>query len=300
MGRDEKPIHDAATVVVVRDEGDPFQIFMLRRHGGHEFMANAWVFPGGRLDEADCSPQIAEFIPDLDPGEAARKLGGDLDGQVALGLHVAALRETFEEAGLLLARRADSGDPLVFGDPELREHFDELRGAVDSADLTMFELCRREGLLLEAEGLAYLAHWITPDFESRRYDTRFFAALAPAGQVASCDDGETTQGAWTSPQGAIERYRAEEILLAPPTLRILEELSAFSSPDELFDNLRRRDIPPTILPHPHPLESGEIALLLPGDPEYPTGDPKLAAATPIEEGVTRIVRRGDQWFSVFD
>lgn len=293
-------IEDAATVVLVRPQGDPFQVFMLRRHRGHEFMANAWVFPGGRVDDRDRRFETADRIEGFDTTKAIRRLGGNVDASTALGIYVAALRETFEEAGLLLAHRRGDDEPVDLRGDEPRRHFASLRASIDDDSLTMAELCRREDLVLDATNLVYFAHWITPDFERRRYDTRFFLAPAPVHQQPSHDDGETTHDAWWTPNDAIARYRDGDILLAPPTLRILEQLADFDSIDDATEQLQCRGTPPTILPHPHPLESGDLALLLPGDPKYPSNDPKLAAAEPIENGVTRLIRRGDQWYSVHE
>lgn len=291
-------LKDAATIVVLREGEAPFEVFMLRRHHGHAFMANAWVFPGGKLDARDKEVVLKGQLSGLDADEAARRMGGKVDGETALGLYVAALRETFEESGLLLARRRGDDEVLSFEDPQTRRHFDELRRAVDEAEMGMGELCRGEDLVLCAEELIFFAHWITPHFESRRYDTRFFVAHAPSRQRPSHDERESTNSAWWTPEEAIERYRREEILLAPPTLRILEELAAYSSVEEAMDSLRKRPCPPTILPHLHEESSGEeMVLLLPGDPEFPAHDPRLSMAEPVVQAVTRMVCRQGQWYS---
>ena len=262
-----KKIHLAATVVLLRITDEPLQVFLLRRHGGHEFMANRWVFPGGRLDDAD----------------------GDL--------RITALRETFEESGLLLARRPDEDHYLDLRDPRLADQFQALRHQVDQGALTLPQLLHQQNLEPAVEDLHFFAHWITPDFESRRYDTRFFAARAPAHQAATHDDGETTQGQWWTPTDAINAYRDGQILLAPPTLRVLEELAQITTPKAFFDDLQQRPAPPTILPHPLQLESGEVALALPGDPDYPDEHAELDHIEPVRDGVTRMILRDGQWFS---
>lgn len=294
----DKEIRDASTVVLLRDRTDDFEVLMMRRHKGHEFMANAWVFPGGRIDDRDLAVENEKFFADFDRFEAARRLGGDIDERRALALYVAALRETFEEAGILLATRHDEQDGLTFDDGEVRRRFQGYRDAVDGGVLGLVEVCRREKLELCAAELVYFAHWITPDFESRRYNTRFFAAMAPPGQEPSHDRGEMTELAWWTPGEAIESYRNSEIFLAPPTLRILEELSDYDSTRSLLGDLAKRGVPPAILPHLSSTTSGEVLLVLPGDPEYPDEDPAYAMATPIRHGVTRIVRRDGQWHSV--
>ena len=276
-------LRNAATVVLLRPAEDSFEVFMLRRHRGHDFMAKVWVFPGGALDERDLVPEIEEVIDDGD--------------YTALGLRVAAIRETFEESGLLLAHRRGQDTTIALDDEDLAKQIETLRQGVDGGEIGMVEVCECENLVLDVDSLGYLAHWITPHFESRRYDTHFFVAPAPPKQLASHDDAETTNSAWWSPQEALAKYRNEEILLAPPTIRVLEELTDFSSLSELLNDLDRRPAPPAILPHAVGLDSDELVLLLPGDPDYPADDPRLADATPIKSGITRMVRRDGQWWS---
>lgn len=290
-------LRDAATVIILRPTPDSFEVFMLRRHGGHEFMANAWVFPGGALDGRDLAPQIPAVTSGLDPENAARWLGVD-DNKTALGLCVAAIRETFEESGLLLAHRSGDSAPLALDDPEVAGRINTLRRKVDDYEFGMVEVCRRENLVLDIGCLGYMAHWITPHFETRRYDTYFFVAPVPPKQIARHDDGETTHSAWWSPTTALSNYRDRQILLAPPTIRILEELQGFSSIPELMNDLDSRSTPPAILPHPVGLDSDEMTLLLPGDPDYPANDAQLSDASPVASGITRMVRRDGQWFSI--
>ncbi len=242
---------DAASVVLLRDHRDPFQVYMLHRHRGHKFMADVWVFPGGKVDDAD------------------RR--GDAD---TTGLRVAAVRETFEEARILLARNtAQRLDDLA-----------ELRHRLNAGEVTFRQLLENHQLEPAVDDLVFFAHWITPEFESHRYDTRFFAVEAPPDQTARHDDGETTGGAWLTPRQAIEHYRNEEIELAPPTLRILERLDEFNGVDEALHRLRAEGTPTTIEPRLDE-EASEPTLILHDDPDAAPG------------GVTRMVLRDGQWFS---
>lgn len=285
-------LRDAATVVLLRPRDETFEILFLRRHHGHDFMANAWVFPGGSLD-ADDRPSASASLPvDLGADEAARRLG-DSDPERALGLFITAIRETFEESGFLLARRTDKHTLLSSTGDSSDPPFDAWRRLIDSGDLTIAGLARRHDLILQADPLLYLAHWITPEFESKRFDTRFFITTAPADQQPSHDDGETTESAWWTPTEAIERYRDDEIFLAPPTLRILSDLQAFSTVDDALASIGARDHPPTILPRLATDATDEPTLLLPGDPDYPD-----EVDEPVHRSSTRMVRRGGQWFSV--
>jgi hypothetical protein len=167
---------------------------------------------------------------------------------------------------------------------------------LQQGQLSLSALAEREDLVLRMDQIGYFAHWITPYFEHRRFDTRFFVAVAPAQQRPLHDALETTDGLWIRPQEAIDRYRAGALVLAPPTLRTLEQLAAFTDVDSLlaFAHTHR---PPAILPHL--AEGDEIALLLPGDQAFPAGDPLYARATAVHDGCTRMVMRDGYWYSVF-
>lgn len=279
------PIRDAATVLLLRDRpGGSFEVFMVRRTGKAAFMANAMVFPGGRLDEADCDDGLAARCA-LNRADAAARLGMD-DGARALGLLVAAVRETFEEAGVLLARRAD-GRPLDFDDPGEAARFARHRDALNAGTVTLAEIAATEDLTLAVDALAFHAHWITPEIERRRYDTRFLVTRAPAGQRPLHEGNEATDSAWLSPAEALEGYEAGRLQLAPPTLRVLLELAAL--PDTEAALRARADDPPRpILPVAH-FEDGRLSLLLPGDEHYPPGGPAGAR--------NRIVAADGRWLS---
>jgi 8-oxo-dGTP pyrophosphatase MutT (NUDIX family) len=182
----------------------------------------------------------------------------DVPAEVAIAHHVAAVRELFEEAGVLLAR------PLTPASVE--------RLAADRRDLlegrtTFADMIRREHLHLELEELAYFAHWVTPEIEIRRFDTRFFIARAPEGQTPIHDEGETTHSEWVVPAAAIERSRAGLISLPPPTWTTLQMLAKFDSIDAVFDWARRKPIPRV---QPRFEKRGDQTLLFyPGDPTYP-------------------------------
>jgi 8-oxo-dGTP pyrophosphatase MutT (NUDIX family) len=257
---------DAATVVLLRDEAEGFSVFMVRRHQKSGFMAGAYVFPGGTLDEADRDPRLLAKTSGRSAEEAARVLGEE-DAQRALGLHVAALRETFEEAGVLLAD-ALGGIALA----PLRER---LHGG--EAFSTLLE---ELGVSLRADALTPWARWITPAVERRRYDARFFIARAPESQEAAHDRIEVTAGEWLTPAGALARWEAGEIQLPPPTLRTLEQLRAYDTIDAVLTEARART-PRVVMPVFR--QMGDVwALILPGDPEHPESERAI-------EGPTRFV-----------
>ena len=243
----------ASTVVLLR-QAHPFDVFLVRRSDSIAFMGGAHVFPGGRVDAED-------HIEDIDAlGEgmtAAIARMSDVSAGVAVAHHVAALRELFEEAGVLLAR------PLATPPARLAEYRrDLLAGTTAFADII-----RRERLRLALDELAYFAHWVTPEIETRRFDTRFFLARAPDGQTPVHDDGETSHSEWLAPLAAIERSRDGRISLPPPTWTTLSMLAKFDSLDAVFDWARRKPIPRV---QPRFEKRGDQTLLFyPGDPMYP-------------------------------
>jgi 8-oxo-dGTP pyrophosphatase MutT (NUDIX family) len=209
----------AATVVVLRDSRHRagFEVLMVRRNDTVAFMAGAYVFPGGRLDDADLAHAQAVRSTTAGPSRFP-----ELTPEGEWSYRLAAARELQEEAGVRL----------------------------DPADLVPF------------------AHWVTPESETRRYDTRFFLARMPPGQEAAHDQGETTELSWLRADEAISRGRGGEIMLPPPTWTTLKRLARFASADDVFDWARRTPIPtvqPTLV-----RDEQQTMLTLPGDPTFPT------------------------------
>jgi 8-oxo-dGTP pyrophosphatase MutT (NUDIX family) len=258
---------DSATVILTRDSNQgPFRILLMRRHRDQEFMGGAFVFPGGRLDSGDCDPALTSYAHGLTAAEARRRLQApDLPEEKALGLFFAALRETFEEAGVLLARDP-SGHLIDLAEGERAGRFAEYRLQLHQNTLSLRELAERERLRYALDLLVPYAHWITPEIESKRFSTRFFLARQPAEQLSSHDTIEMTKSKWIAPSAALEQQKAGQILLMPPTLKTLEELKEFESLEDLFQAARSREIH-TILPEPYRIENG-FGIRLPHDPEY--------------------------------
>jgi len=237
-------------------------------------MGGAHVFPGGRVDAADEIADVDAMVEGT-PRAISRML--DVPANVAIAQHVAALRELFEEAGVLLARplTAVSIDRLKADRREL------LDGRV-----TFPEVIRRERLRLAFDQLAYFAHWVTPEIEIRRFDTRFFIARAPEGQTPIHDEGETSDSEWLSPTAAIERCQAGLISLPPPTWTTLAMLARFTSVDEVFEWALRKPIPRV---QPRFEKRGTATLLFyPGDPMYP-------AVEGFDAAETRFVLENRRW-----
>ena len=188
-------IRPAATVLLLREQGSRLEVLMTRRAAGLAFMGSVWVFPGGRLEDADCGAAMAaRVLPEARDSCAAlmAKSGDPLDPAVSVGLHVAGCRETFEESGVLLARRRD-GSPC---DAALIERLKSHRAELAATGGAFLKLLLDEDLYLDIAPLVYWAHWITPPYENRRFDTRFFAIEVPAGQEASVDRTEASDHAW--------------------------------------------------------------------------------------------------------
>lgn len=255
---------EAATVVLVREAPGGLETFLVRRHKASGFMAGAFVFPGGKLDAEDMSAPMLARVPERERARYAERLestpGLELTPARALGLAIATVRELFEEAGVLLARRAGDG-AFVDGEAPSAWRKELLSGAVGFGALV-----EREGLELALDHLEYWDHWITPSAEPRRFDTRFFVARLPAGQVAEIDDKETTEARWLSPEGALAAHRREALFLPPPTERTLEGLLGLHSFEALVREAALRVVAP-ILPKLH-LEEGGATIIMPWDSDY--------------------------------
>jgi len=255
---------DAATIVVYR-RTPSIEIFMVKRHARSRFMANAMVFPGGRLEADDCHERWDSHV-DVSPSEAAQIMHQD-DPALARGLMVAAVRETFEEAGLLLTTSQGRISETQIAS------FAKARDQLNDGKRSFVDLVADLDIVLSLKALRFVAHWITPAIEKRRFDARFFAIEAPDGQLGAHDQRETTASAWLSPTDALNRYQEGTIELAPPTLRILLECAR--KPNWLAKTHHDRPMP--IQPQLHS-ENGCLHLLLPGDPKF---DPPGVAANRV-------------------
>lgn len=278
-----KPIRNASTLVLARETEGGFEVFLSKRTAKAAFMANVYVYPGGRVDDEDHNVAI--------PMTGLETCGTfeDTDDVELFRAHIVALlRECFEETGVLLARDAD-GSVVELHDEARLNSLAEKRAALNAGDTTFIEVLQAEGLTLDAVGIDYFAHWITPPFESRRYDTRFFFAVAPAGQEPVPDYSELVHGAWFSAQAALDAYRAGEIQLAPPTLCTLEDLAECQTLDDAL-TWAALEMPIPILPRLETIDD-TMHLLMPGDPLYPSDCPV--------PGPTRIVLRDGKFAREF-
>jgi 8-oxo-dGTP pyrophosphatase MutT (NUDIX family) len=255
----------AATLVLLRDRAaGPAEILMIQRHGKSKFAAGDYVFAGGKVEADDIPDDVERFVRGLSPEEASARLGGDLAPRKALGYWVGAIREAFEEVGILLAYDRDG--ELVRFTAANRERFEAHRTACQSANPAFFTMLRVEGLTLATDRLTYIAHWITPEEQPLRFDTRFFAAVAPA-QEPVVDGHEIVALRWMTPVEAMEAFRRNVITLRLPTIKNLELVrSGGTRADEILGALRDRAVP-TIRPRVLQVD-GKPVPVLPGDPRW--------------------------------
>jgi 8-oxo-dGTP pyrophosphatase MutT (NUDIX family) len=225
-----------------------------------------YVFPGGRLDGIDSGPAIEAMCDDLSDARASELLQIPHGG---LAYWVAAIRECFEEAGVLLARSVHTGHEIRFDEPVIETRFNAARQQIHDGTLDLIELCRAEGLRLMTDCIHYTAHWVTPVGESRRFDTRFFVARAPHAQEPLHDDSETIASLWVRPGHALQREQTGELLMLPPTIACLRFLEPHDSADAALAAAGTIGVPPRILPKVKRAEPGSrIEVVLPGEAGY--------------------------------
>ncbi len=271
--RDGVPPAPAATVVLVRDAVQGPEVLLVQRHRATAFMGGAFVFPGGRLDPADGDPGLLARVPGLDVALAEARLGEPALGITAAALFVAAIRETLEEAGVLLSSASSEAASVRSA----------LAGGASFGTVVV-----ERGLTLDASRLVPLSRWVTPAVERKRFDARFFLAKVDAGEVASPDAHETIASRWARPVDAVASHLASEIDLPPPTLRTLELLARHDSVDAMLAAAVATR-PPLVRPVFRDL-AGSWILALPGDVEHPE---KVA----VLPGTTRFVCRDARWYS---
>jgi 8-oxo-dGTP pyrophosphatase MutT (NUDIX family) len=280
---------DAATVMLLRPAGAAIadgadmadgadtsgggagvEVLMLRRVAAMKFAPGAYVFPGGAVDPADFGAEVGWRGPA--PAEFGARLGAP--AELARALVCAAVRETFEEAGVLLAGPPDGGG---LADPS-GPSWEADRAALSSGTVTLAELLSRRGLVLRADLLVPWARWITPEGELRRFDARFFAAALPARQRPTGHEAESDQITWRRPAEAIEAARAGQIRLLPPTATTLHDFAVVDADaasggdafrgDPVAEILGRRPAIEPIMPR-LALEDGEAWLHIPDEVGYP-------------------------------
>ena len=253
----------AATVLLVRDCGDELEVLMVKRSKRPPF-GNLYVFPGGKIDESDKDLNITNFCNGLNDEQASIKLGVNEGG---LSYWVACVRECFEEVGILLAKK-NNGQELDLNGAD-KHKFDNYRRMLLENKISLFEICKKENLSLNLNNIEPFSHWITPEIEIKRFDTRFFIAYIPAKQTERHDGNELTDSVWISPKKALDKSLNGEMPMIMPTISNLQQCLEFDSGQKLLEHqskLTNDDIP-SILPKFFKNE-GKWVGLLPGDEDY--------------------------------
>jgi len=241
MADDDIPIRPAATVMLLRDTAAGLEVFMLRRTNAAVFAGGMYVFPGGKVDPSD----------------------GDGDE----GFVVAAIRECYEECGVLLAVDPQ-GQMVDDGHPALAH-----REAVYDGSVDVRALAADHGLRLATDQLVWMSHWITPKGEAtRRFDTRFYVAASPVGQSSHHDDSETVASMWVRPADAIASFEAGELQLMPPTITNLRFLEQCATVADAMTAARAVGVPPVILPKLRRVDGRMVGIAMPGDADYDSLD----------------------------
>ena len=258
---------DAATVIILRDGPGGLEVFLVKRHGLSDVLGGAYVFPGGKLDDSDLLLAESAHL-DQDTGRLHAALAEPaLSPARARGLYVAALREAFEECGVLFAQ-----DALPQHSRLLAE---QIRGG-----LAFNQVLADLQLRLQTSALLPWSRWITPrmpSISSKRFDTRFFVAALPAHQVATHDDVETTHSVWLPPRTALQQYWDRSMELAPPQIMTLAHLSRFADVAGVLRAAQAR-APALIAPEPFD-DNGERVICYPGDPRHSVTDAAMPGPT---------------------
>jgi 8-oxo-dGTP pyrophosphatase MutT (NUDIX family) len=241
----------AATVVILRDGSDGIEVFMVVRHHEIDFASGALVFPGGKVDDADADLAWEQLAPSsASPAERP--------------FLVASARETFEEAGLMLARRG--GSPDLLGAEAAQRLVETYRARLIAGNASFLDLVRTENLRLAADLMVPFAHWITPESQPKRFDTRFLLVSAPVGQLGAHDGAESVEGFWISPKQALQDAKAGTRTLLFPTHMNLLKLSSYANVAEAVAATRNRTIFP-VMPRAERTATGRI-LRIPAEAGY--------------------------------
>lgn len=235
---DPAPIQPASTILLLRDGPAGLEVFMVVRHHQIDFASGALVFPGGKVDPGDHSD------------DALALLDGAIEGLEAY--QIAAIREAFEECGVLLARRVGQEEVIAGSDIA---GYEALRLGIQAGNASFTTFLQREGLRLAGDLLVPFAHWITPEMVPRRFDTHFFTALAPTDHLALHDGHESVDSVWITPQAAIEDAEAGRRTVIFPTLRNLEKLGEARDANSALAMARENEVV-TVLPYTEDREDG--------------------------------------------
>jgi 8-oxo-dGTP pyrophosphatase MutT (NUDIX family) len=255
----EATARPAATILLLRDGPDGIEVFMVVRHHAIDFASGALVFPGGRVEEAD-------GLLAGTPASCPNPTGMDT---AAMAFRVAAIRETFEECGVLLARAR--GSRRLIDAATLKRIEARHRAALNAGSISFDAMLGSEGLLPALDLLVHFAHWITPASQPKRYDTQFFLAEAPAEHLAVHDGHEAVESIWINPAKALEGAGDGRFKLVFATAKNLEKLGRSLTVEAALDAARRAKVT-TVQPHASKLEGTKRLLRIPVEADYGGGE----------------------------
>ena len=239
----------AATIVLLRDAEAGLELLLMRRSPRSGFVPGAYVFPGGRVDKPDSLPALIALLENLDRDSAEKRLG-QIQEPPAIAYYIAALREAFEETGILIGVQTDGSAPATAAEDS---SVDEIRDSLMSGRIDFYEVVQKLGCRIAGDTIEYISHWITPELEPRRYDTRFFAAKVHPGATPIVDSREMTEALWISPRAALTRLDQGELPMVFPTIKTIESLSLYESADAALEGFGKqsvRSIMPTLVVTP--------------------------------------------------
>ena len=243
-----EPRH-ASTLILMRPCRDitrgTIEVLMVLRHPSNKFAPAAYVFPGGALEADDCAASIEPCCCGLNRSHAARIIPDMTAPGQALGTWIAAVRECFEEVGMLPAY-TPAGPPLALNDAAVAMRFKQYRQQLVDRTLTLEQILSRENLQLATDRIFYYAHWITPELSPIRYDVRFFITKAPEHQAPQHDDQELIDHLWITPQEALKANAGKGFSMVLPTIMTLRELAFFRTVDEVIASTRHKVVPPIL------------------------------------------------------
>ena len=266
------PIRPAATVMLIDDRLD-LQVYMLQRHANTVFAGGMWVFPGGAVDHQDDASYYKDIATHRTDAEASELMALPTGG---LAYYMAAIRETFEEAGILLALHAEDESPLVIS-PEDTPRFNNFRDMLNAGEIELKTILENENLLADVGQMHYVARWITPLGSPRRFDARFFIARIPSNQIAQHDDSELVNSAWLTPREILERIDREEMVLMTVTERMIHSFALFESASQVIESAAQN-----LSDQRARVDSKTGKITMPGEPGYDDG------LTDVETGWVRL------------
>lgn len=240
---------DAATVMLLRPCPDKkvkdIEVLLVLRNRKSSFVPGYYVFPGGAVDHQDFETGVENFVRGIGRREAAQILADMSHPDKALGAWVAGIRETFEEAGMLIACKKD-GTPVSMQTEDERRRYLRYRKALNGGEMKFSQILAAEDIVLPLNQLYYFSHWITPEPFPLRYDVRFFVAQAPADQTVMHDGFELTGHCWLRPSEALKRYEQGQLDMVLPQIMTLQDIARFKTIVEAVDSAKKRHVPATL------------------------------------------------------